>query len=300
MRIDSEGILPERPDFSEDDIEACTSSGDFRPMLFEWYKYVGQLCRAEAYLSRRSPAFRCIPPVHYAVLIGLLNRCSRLMLAVVCLSSTELYGETTQLLGRCIAESAIKIHWLCRRDDPERFKQYLADGLRRDLLLKQQIEEKVKNRGGNTLKAEKSMMRSIERVVELSGLSEQEIGATKRLPDLRSVYDDLQLGDLAYISIQRMGSHAVHGTWTDLTCNYLRQGKDGEFYVQDHDVDTAAEQYEIVAVLVLNAIGAFLRYVIADPAEVGDLLLDLEEIKAEIIALVSDSLNPHDYDEFHM
>ena len=35
--------LPTPPSFPDDVVKKCRSDKDFRPMLFEWYKYVAQL-----------------------------------------------------------------------------------------------------------------------------------------------------------------------------------------------------------------------------------------------------------------
>jgi len=133
-----ETILPDPPKFSDELVEQCNQQRDYRPMLFEWYKYVGILCNIAACLDIESPAFRHIPEVHFAGLAGQLNRCSRLMLANVRLSSTGRYGETTRLIDRCIIESAIKVRWLCFKNDRESFIRYIADGLKKDLELKRQ------------------------------------------------------------------------------------------------------------------------------------------------------------------
>jgi len=102
-------LVPEPPKFTEADWLKCRDSGDYCPILFEWYKFVGTLCNFFASIRPDSPAVRSIPPVHYAVMIGLLNRCSRLMLSNVTLSHEGLFGETTALLDRCIFESCVKV-----------------------------------------------------------------------------------------------------------------------------------------------------------------------------------------------
>jgi hypothetical protein len=66
--------IPQPPKITEEQLAHCREVGDYCPIMFEWYKYVGELCNF--YASRRgdSPAIREIPPLHYAVLVGLLNR----------------------------------------------------------------------------------------------------------------------------------------------------------------------------------------------------------------------------------
>src|SRR6266511_4389085 len=86
------GLLPSPPEFSPELVERCEQSGDFRPLLFEWYKHVGVAALQLANIALDSPALRRVSPVQYAVLTGLLNRCSRLMLANMRLSCTRRYG----------------------------------------------------------------------------------------------------------------------------------------------------------------------------------------------------------------
>ena len=69
MNIANDDLLPKPPTFSDELIEQCKQSRDFRPILFEWYKFVGVLCNTVSCISPDSPAFRKISPVHYAVLI---------------------------------------------------------------------------------------------------------------------------------------------------------------------------------------------------------------------------------------
>src|SRR6266480_119580 len=66
-----------------------------------------------AHIQRSTLAFRHIPSQHYHVLVGLLNRCARLMLSNIALSHEGKFGETTAIIDRCIFETAVKLTWLC-------------------------------------------------------------------------------------------------------------------------------------------------------------------------------------------
>src|SRR3982750_4780570 len=100
-------MLREMPDISNEQLDRCRKAGDFCPVLFEWYKYAGQLACVFASLRADSPAISAPRPRDYAVLVGLLARVSRLMLANVALSHNGLFGETTAIVDRCIFESAM-------------------------------------------------------------------------------------------------------------------------------------------------------------------------------------------------
>jgi hypothetical protein len=282
--IDDSSIL-QIPTFSEELVNQCTNSRDFRPILFELYKFVGILCNFVSCISPDSPSLRKIPPIHYAVMIGSLNRCSRLMLSNIRLSSTRKHGETTRILDRSITETAIKIRWLCQKDNPEGFTRYLADGLKNDLILKRQINGNIVNRSGDTLAIEKQMLNSIQNCIDSSGLSEQEINDAKKLPDFSNMCEALGFNDVFYIAIQRMGSHAVHGTWSDLIFNYLRKGDDYRLIPRDHDSDTQDVQYIFISHVVLDAMKSFLNYVITTKSILEEFVTTIENVENKIIEI---------------
>lgn len=283
------------PIFTNELIEECTQSRDFRPILFEWYKFVGIFCNTAASISRSSLAVKKIPSVHYAVLIGLLNRCSRLMLSNIRLSSTGKYGETTRLLDRSISESAIKVQWLCHKDNNDSFTRYLADGLKKDLILKRQIDENILNRKGKILIIEQRMLSSINRCVQLSKLSEQDIMDAKGLPNFSQMCNNLNLNDFFYTVIQRMGSHAVHGTWSDLIFNYLHNAEQ-EFCLKDHEIETQDAQFIIVIRILLQSIRCFLNYICPKIEEISEFIETIESVDKKIIEIQNLAWKP-DFDE---
>lgn len=274
--------VPSPPKFTEDDWKRCRESGDYCPMLFEWYKFVGALCSFFACISPDSPAVRAIPPLHYAVLIGLLNRCSRLMLANVALSHEGLFGETTALIDRCIFESCVKIAWLSQVDSDDRFTRFLADGLRTEVELKGKIKSNIEARGGEVLAIEKRMLSSIDRHIASARLSEDQIGGTKRLPDLAAMIDGLDQDRLMYIVGQRIGSHHVHGTWPSLRMHYLEDDESGMLRPRDHDCETHVNQYVFVPMVVLTAMNSFVHFIFDDEDDVTPMAGLLESIREEI------------------
>lgn len=118
---DLKDIIPNPPKFSDEDMQRCRDTGDYKPVLFEWYKFVGSLCVVVANIRPDCPVYRAIPPQHYYVLAGLLNRCARLMLSNVALSHEGKFGETTAIVDRCIFETAVKIIWLSHNASQEEF-----------------------------------------------------------------------------------------------------------------------------------------------------------------------------------
>ena len=128
------------------------------------------------------------------------------------------------------------------------------------------------------------MLKSIENCINLSGLSEQEVKNAKRLPSLDKMLDQIDIAEGFYIGIQRMGSHAVHGTWSELIFHYLTNDQHG-FYPRDHEVDTQDAQFIAVARLVIGAMTCFLSYVIPDKSDAKDFMGLLDDTDGKILEI---------------
>jgi len=281
-------LLPDPPQFSDDEMQKCRESGDFMPVLFEWYKYVGHICIFFAQLQGESPAAKEISPIHFAILTGLLNRCARLMLSNVALSHNGRFGETTALLDRCIFESSLKVEWLCHKGNDESFQRYLAGGLKTEIELEKEIDGNIAERnGGEILNIEKRMISSIDRHINAAGLSREEITEAKKLPDVSAMLRDLGHERLMYVVAQRLGSHHVHGTWPSLLLHYLEVDDNGGFSLRDHDCKTHPNQFVMTPLQVLGAVRSFIVYLIE--GEEAKAVVDLlDSIQEEILNINSE------------
>lgn len=281
--------IPIPPHIDEAQLQSCRESDDFCPVLFEWYKFVGLLCNFFARIRMDSGDLHAIPRLHYAVLVALLNRCSRLMLANVALSHRGRFGETTAILDRCIFESVVKINWLCEKADDDSFKRLVLHGLKSDVELKHMILKNVTARGGAMLVIEQRMIESIDYYLSTVPTTEEEVDASLKLPDLASMISVTGHQRLMYLVGQCMGSHHVHGTWPSLFRDYLEE-HDGVLKPRDHDCPTHADQYIFVMCFVLDAIRSFIRFV-AKPGQGQDdfiSLLDgvqkkIDQLNAEVV-----------------
>lgn len=267
--------IPLPPEITDKDIQRCREKSDFSPIFFEWYKYVGLLANFYASIQLDSPAIRDIPENQYAVIIGLLNRCSRLMLSNTALSHEGLFGETTLIIDRCIFESSTKLSWLCFKADQESFGRFIADGLKTELELKKEIESNIKARGGKIQKIEERMLQSIEKYLSKSGMTEEQIKAAKKLPDLAAMlkkigHERFKNERLIYVASQKMGSHHVHGTWVGLRFHYLDE-INGVIAPRDHNCSTTIDQYVYISRMVLEAIVAFIRFVCSEKEDIKDM-----------------------------
>jgi len=281
-------MLPDPPTISEEEMQRCRESGDFRPVLFEWYKFVGSVCVTFSCIRPDSPALNEIPEREYTILIGLLNRCSRLMLANVALSHEGKFGETTSIVDRCIFESCVLLTWLCRTQGIDRFDRYIANGLKSDLELKEQILANIAGRNTPSLKIEKRMLESIDHYVNEAGISENQIASSKRLPDLASMISATGKSRLMYTVGQRLESHHVHGTWVSLRLHYLEKDEVGRLAPRDHDCPTHVNQYIYIPNVVLDALSAFVEYVLPDDEYRVGVLVLFESVKDEVIKITEE------------
>jgi hypothetical protein len=274
--------FPQPPDVTDEELERCRASGDYCPVVFEWYKYVGLISNFFASIRIDSPALRPLPKQHYYILVGLLNRCARLMLANVALSHEGLFGETTAIIDRCIFESAVKLQWLCRKGTDDAFARFITEGLKTEVEFKDQIQVFIAERNGVPLQIEKRMLDSINHAISDSGFSEQQIRESSKLPSLADVIRDLRHHRVLYVIGQKIGSLHVHGTWPSLRMHYLTERKDGLLGPRDHDCPTHVNQYVFFPRVVLHAMSAFADFVCSDTEDARALKGFLDAVSGEI------------------
>ena len=271
-------MLPEPPNITEKDLEKCRETGDYCPVLFEWYKFVSGLCLTFANLQHDSPALRNVPEIEYTILVGLFNRIARLTFSNIHLSFEGKFGETTVILDRCIFESCVISTWLCRTEKKDRFNRYLAGGLKTELELKKHIKNNITSRNDEKLIIEKRMLGSIQRSIESSGLTDTEIETTSNMPDLAAMLDTTGRSRLEYTVGQRLGSHYVHGTWVGLLTHYLEKDDTGTYKPRGHNCSMHVNQYVYTPIIILDALTAFAEYVFPEGDE-----------RNEVVGLFSDT-----------
>ncbi|MBN2572104.1 MAG: hypothetical protein JXA68_08250 [Ignavibacteriales bacterium] len=255
-------VFPDLPFFDKTKVDSCKEAEDYRPIFFEIYKHVGIICSLISCINKKSPGIKNISNAHYGLLTGLLNRCSRLMLANVSLSCNGKFGETTAILDRCIQESAINVRWLCKYEKENSFERFLISGLKSDIELEKNIKQKIKSRDGKILEIEKRMLESINRGIYLSGIDRKDFESFPRLPtfETRIKNLDYENDELPYTVIQRLGSHHVHGTWTSLLTHYLDEDN-GELHPNDNLVSIHVNQFISVSLEVLEMLKDFINFI---------------------------------------
>lgn len=270
--------FPDLPIIDSDTVEKCRRTNNYEPIFFELYKHVGIVCSLISCINSDSDVVRNVSKQHFEILVGLLNRCSRLMLSNVVLSHEGKFGETTAIIDRCILESAINIKWLCKNSSEESFNRYLVDGLKSDLELESQVVDNINARDGKVLVIEQRMLESINRCVNLSGLKKDSILEISKLPNFASRLNDVGFDRSLYTVIQRMGSHHVHGSWSSLLFHYLEE-VDGKLIPRDHPVSTNVIQFIHIPLVIMDAMNDFICFITKDNQIAKPYLSEINKIR---------------------
>ncbi len=202
-----------------------------------------------------------------AICIGLLIRIVKFMKAILAiLSHGDELGEVILGLLRCIGESAVNARFLMLKNDPSLFDQFVKVSLGPERELYDTISKNVAARGGQPLPVELRMLASIERLCTVSGLRIEEVppkhaewGGT-----MRKRLEALGLQD-SYSMVQRVPSHAIHGTWADLAMHHLRE-QDGGFTPKLEELSVDSRILAPICMFVLAAAeGYYDAYLAANP-----------------------------------
>jgi len=216
---------PIYPSFEPETIEYCRRNEDAFPLVFGWACYVVRVCRMLVPLPQESAAAANLTRAHFLAVSGLILRCSNLAEAILRLAVDNDHGDGIRILARSVSESAVKAMWLAT-GDASRFQRYSAEGMKAELELCSRTEASIAARGW-ALPIETQLLSATRSSIERAGLTDAEINAGKKLPDLATMYEDVGIGRLSYVAGHKLGSHATHGTWMELVVNYLGEGPDG-------------------------------------------------------------------------
>jgi len=212
------------------DLEERSKTGNFDELAFELFKETAAaLIVCASCYAAHSPQVDVSYPRNQAICIGLLVRLMKFIRAVLAILSTGDHArEVIFVLVRCLTESAISLRYLILKNDPAIYEEFVRTGLGPDAALYDLIKKNISERNGEILPIEERMLRSIERVCRLSKLSIDDINRkrTEWGGGLKNRLIDLGLEE-AYVIVQRIPFHAVHGTWGDLVLHHLEEKLDG-------------------------------------------------------------------------
>lgn len=274
-------------DASAEAVAACKEERDFTSLAHGLYREAG--CVIFVCASAVGPTGKL--PRNQAICAGLLVRIGKFMTAIAQLTFQEDRREVVTALSRCICESATNLRYLILKNDDALYSAFVQSGLGPQREVFDKVNANIAARGGTRLPIEERLLEMTANLCALSGLKIEDVPAAGRDwgGNMRQKIDALGLPPQAYGALQRYGSHAVHGTWTDLLVHHLRSSSEppatpAEFSVHGDFMATDERDFGPVASYVLDAardyLVHFFKTTTADPlhARIDDLQVRINRV----------------------
>jgi len=230
-------------------------------VAFELYKEALSVVNLAAHLLDEAASVKGGWPRNQAICAGLMIRIAKFMLVVTQLSAKGDRAEVVSALNRSIMESAINLEFLVSTNDDKYFDQFVKFSLGPERELYDIIQANVAGRGGEVWPIERRMLESINDVCQASGVRIEEVnrkygdwggGLRERLKALNK--------EERYVGMQRIPSHAVHGTWVDLYKNHLEHDSKTNVFSPDLKFSWVdARTLGPIAIFVLEATKPYLE-----------------------------------------
>ena len=262
----------------EEVLRTCREKGEFGELSFNLYREAIALVWVTCNAYGQTVSNGMSLTRNQAVCAGLLSRVSRLMMSVLKLSSGTEHGETVPILSRCILESSIDLQFLLKKDDDTIYERFVETGLKGERELYDIIKCSIRQRNGRELEIEQSMLASINKVCEESGVKIEDIDpkAGSWGGSYRDRLKAIDLGD-SYPILQGITSQSVHGSWSDLIRNYLNKCGSGYEPKPDH-TQTDGNMFGPIALYATNAAKAYIRKYF-DPTDAESFIQRLDDLQ---------------------
>lgn len=264
---------------NETDIEKVNA------LAFELYKEARAVVHVIACLLDDAAAKKGGWPRNQAICAGLMIRISKFMLVVTQLSATRNRADVVFALNRSIMESAINLEFLVSTNEDKFFDQFVEFSLGPERELYDQIQANIAERSGQVLPIEKRMLDSINDVCQGSGVKIEEVnqkygdwggGVKERLKALNK--------EKQYVGVQRLPSHAVHGSWVDLYKHHLAYNANAGVFEPDTDFSLVdARVLAPIATLVLEAAKPYLERFFSTVPETTSLLQRITDLAERLM-----------------
>jgi len=253
-------------------------------VAFELYKEALSAVNLAAHLLDEASSEKGGWPRNQAICAALMIRIFKFMVVVTQLSAKVDRAEVVHALNRSITESAINLEFLVSTNDDKYFEQFVRFSLGPERELYDIIQANVAARGGEVWPIEQRMLSSINDVCQISGV---------RIEDVNRKYGDWGGGvrerlkaigkEEQYVGMQRLPSHAVHGTWVDLYENHLEYDSKNNVFSPDPDFSLVDERLlGPIAIFVLEATRPYLERCFADIPETKLLLERIDDLLRRI------------------
>jgi hypothetical protein len=283
------------PVVSIDGIEHETDDDKINGIVFELYKEAASVVNIAAHLLTEASSAKGGWPRNQAICAGLLIRIMKFMVVVTQLSAKGNRSEVVMALTRCIMESAVNLEFLVHMNEDRFYDQFVKLSLGPERELYDQIQRNVSTRNGQKWLIEERMLKRIEELCQRSGVKIEDVdrksgdwggGVRERLKAINK--EDL------YVNLQRIPSHAIHGTWVDLYTSHLEyDNKTGTYRPESRFSRVDARDLGPTAVMVLDAVRPYLDRFFSDIPDRMILRNRLDDVHRRI--LIADDVHEQLY-----
>ncbi len=193
-----------------------------------------------------------------AILCGHLVRASKLAMALIA-DMANRSGDQQMAISRQFLDSASTLFYLLDDDGSgSRFDAYVMDSLVAEREFLKNVRANIHYRKGRVLPIEERLERSISRAAEAAGVSLDQLPPRKQIA-WPSAEERLKLLGAAAYSSYRMGSNAIHGSWSHLYQSHLVE-EDGSFAPDFDHARPRPQAPLMVALLAVEMIRAHLAH----------------------------------------
>jgi len=266
-------------------IKSETDINKLDALIFELYKEAMRVLSVVSHLLDESDAARNGFSRNQAICSGLIIRIVKFMLAVAELSHGGERGEVVQALSRSIMESAINLEFLVSTNEEKYFNQFVEFSLGPERDLFDRIEANIAARNGEVWPIEQRMLDSINNLCSHSGMKIENVDRKPRnwggnLKERLKVLGK----EHQYVMIQRIPSHAVHGSWVDLFMHHLKKGAEPNVFAPNpkwSGVD--ARLFGPIAMLVLDGTKPYVGRFFSSIPESQTILERIDDLQNRIV-----------------
>jgi hypothetical protein len=254
-------------------------------VVFELYKEALSVVNLAAHLLDDAANEKGGWSRNQAICAGLMIRISKFMLVVTQLSAKRDRADVVFALNRSILESAVNLEFLLTKNDDAVFDQFVKFSLGPERELYDIVQANIAAHGGELLPIEKRMLDSINGVCQASGVNIEEVnqkygdwggGVRQRLKALNK--------EEQYVAVQRLPSHAVHGTWVDLYMRHLEHDVKADVFLPDNSfTNVDARLLGPIATFGLEPTKLYLQRFFSNIPETVKLLERIEDLQNRII-----------------
>ena len=287
--VDTTLLFREPPSFSQEDIDSYKRTDNWLPYLVKWFDYI----RTENIIFS-SIIYDCDVIViknqlHYMLITGSMRRIDQLLNAYIIQYNSQKYDVALDVLYRCAWEAICRTIWIISKNTEERFEYYICTSVKSDLDLKYIVEKNIKKRNGNSVEIEERILRSINKVINATGFSDEHFQRKYKYISFKDILADIyDVRNGQVYNMYCLSSHAIHNTFSEIYMHHIVDNNNVLSLKNGYKSDPSS-QIPVLSHCLLKLLLAFVNWSFKDDFKT-DIIDILEGMTSEYIEYVKKSL----------